>query len=528
MLSSCATIRLKPFTSSSPIVRIGVSQGQERILFEPRGQIYLASKSLPQTQKFSEKGIWTASVSAVTSARKDIRIQLFESSALGSAQKYVQEAGQRGIQAELSVIGDALSIEAQPIIDHRLYRVYLTKKFDSEIEANLYLQASSGLDSARIVTEKSKQVQGQVKMVGPSGKELLLENPIRISAASITVKGVDVGSGFHWAKQEDRTYRGEMEFRIDDSGKLAAINVLPLEEYLYGVVAAEMSPNFPIEALKAQAITARTFFLYNFGRNHRGDGFDACGDVHCQAYGGMGKESDKIFEAVNRTRGMVLAFNEALCLTPYNAVCGGHGENAENVWDGDGRPYLQGAFDLDAPIINSASFDLSQEENIKSWINSLPNVYCNVGQMGTPDFASSSASYFRWEYRAARSELEQLLQERTGRAIGTLLDIVPGKRGVSGRLKEVRIVGTRDTVTVRKELNIRRALAKNTLNSACFVVAKNGGTGNVPDEFIFRGAGWGHGVGMCQTGAAIMASRGKSFPDILAHYYQGTKMKQMY
>ena len=528
LVLSCAGVRFKPMTPTSPIVRVGILVEQEQISFEPKGRFHLISEKPGEKYDLSEKGVWQASVLSSSPAQQVYRVLLFESPSLESAQKQLSQTLQKNVQAELSTTGEALMSGKNAIVDRRFHRVLLAKNFDTETEAELYLKTSPDISSGRLITEMVKPAHGQIKLLSPSGREQSLQDAIRLSGSLISLKQVDVGTGYQWARQESRTYRGEMELRIDAAGKLTAINVLSLEEYLRGVLAAEMSATFPEEALMAQAVAARTFFIYNFGRLHRTETFDVCDDVHCQAYSGIEKESERITHAVNATRGLVLMHNDALCITPFNAVCGGHGESAENVWDSDGMPYLQGEFDLDAPEIQTGSFDLAKEEKIRTWIASQPKVYCNSVLMGNPDFAAYTTSYFRWEYKIPRSELEQLLIEKTGHQIGSLVDIVPRKRGPSGRLMDVEIIGTQDSVAVRKELNIRRAFCKTTLNSACFVVDKSGGSGGLADEFIFRGAGWGHGVGMCQTGAAIMALQGKSFANILGHYYRGAKLQQLY
>ncbi len=525
---SCAGVRFKPMAPTSPIVRVGILVGQEQISFEPLGRFHLISEKPGEKYDLSEKGVWQASVLSSTPAQPVYRILLYESPSLESAQEYLREALQKNLPAELLTIGEALMSGKQAVVDRQIHRVLLTKHFDTETEADLYLKTSSLISSGRIIAETMKPAHGQIRLVSPSGRELSLQDAIRLSGSLITLNQVDVGNGYHWARQENRTYRGEMELRIDAAGKLVAINVLSLEEYLRGVLAAEMSANFPEEALKAQAVAARTYFLHNFGRQHRQDAFDVCDDVHCQAYTGISKESERITHAVNSSRGLVLTYNGTLCSTPFNAVCGGHGESAENVWDSDGAPYLAGEFDLEASELETRSFDLAKEENVRTWIASQPKVYCNSALMGNPDFAAYTTGYFRWEYKIPRLELEQLLIERTGHQIGSLVDIVPRKRGSSGRLMEVEIIGTQDSVVLRKELNIRRALSKTTLYSACFVVEKTGSPGALADGFTFRGAGWGHGVGMCQTGAAIMALQGKDFRKILQHYYRGTKLQQLY
>jgi stage II sporulation protein D len=369
---------------------------------------------------------------------------------------------------------------------------------------------------------------GDVTLSPPAGEQQVFKCPIRLSGCSITLKNVPAGAGYHWAHQEDRSYDGEIEVQYDPESGLRVINVLPLETYLEGVLPGEMSPHFPLEALKAQAIAARTFFLYNFGKIHRQDPYDVCDEVHCQVYVGKNNRSPEVIEAIKSTHGQVLTCNGDLCLTPYSAVCGGHTENAENVWDGDGRPYLQGVYDHPDAEKLARVFDLSKEENVKRWIESKPKVYCNIESAGTPSFAAYSQNYFRWEKRMSRSEIEKNLMAKMHVSVGRLEDIVPVRRGVSGRLIEVRVCGTQDTITVTKELKIRTAFSTDALYSACFIVEKNASADSTDPEYLFKGAGWGHGVGMCQIGAAMLAVQGMSCKDILAHYYKGTQVTGIY
>lgn len=369
---------------------------------------------------------------------------------------------------------------------------------------------------------------GTVILVSPAGEQQSFESPLRLSGCPMTIKNVPTGTGFHWAHNENRSYDGEMEVRCDEEGRLQLINVLPLETYLEGVLPGEMSPRFPLEALKAQAIAARTFFLYNFGRIHREDFYDVCDDVHCQVYVGMDNRAPAVVKAIKATRGLVLTYNDELCLTPYSAVCGGHTENAENVWDGNGRPYLLGVYEHQDEQKIANVLDLSREESARKWIESTPKVHCNIALAGVPSFAAYSQNYFRWEKRMSRSEIEKNLKEKMNISIGRLKDILPLRRGVSGRLITVLACGTQDTIRVNKELNIRTAFSAEPLYSACFLVKKTSSSDSLDPVYVFKGAGWGHGVGMCQIGASMLALQGMSCDDILAHYYKGTKVKGIY
>ena len=524
---SCAGVRPTRRAPEAPIIRVGVLEHRDKIEFSVDGDFYLITKSPGKKFRFSEKGTWLVSVYKSRPAKTISRILVYESSRLKNVEDYLRNRRSQNPRLEMKTSGDVLRVGAKVIAEKKYYRLFVARDFDSRAEAETYLQTTPGLQSARVIEDIVEPATGKIKLLSPSGRMYGVENVFRIIRRPVKLKDVDVGTGYHWAHNEDRTYRGEMEFRIDNEGKLTAINVLPLEDYLRGVVPGEMSTNFPLEALKAQAVAARTFFLFNFARTHRHDPFDVCDDVHCQAFVGLGKESSRTNQAIRATRGLVLTYNGQLCSTPYAAVCGGHTESAENVWDSDGEPYLQGIYDIDPRLNLPAHFDLSDEENVRKWINARPNVLCNI-ENEQADFAGYTQKYFRWQYRVPREELERIISQKTGQTIGTLRDIIPIRRGISGRLMEIQIKGSLGSVVIKKELNIRKTLADNTLYSACFFVEKQGGNSYAPKEFIFRGAGWGHGVGMCQTGASIMALKGYSFVDILKHYYQGAVIKRLY
>jgi SpoIID/LytB domain protein len=394
------------------------------------------------------------------------------------------------------------------------------QRFRSHDRGSWLARVSRGRDNPADASDSSGPLK--VNLISPSGDTTAISAPLRISAAFTTIKEIEVGRGFHWHRKEDRTYRGEIEIRLDPGGKMTVINVIPAEVYLEGVLPAEMTDSFPQEALKAQAIAARTFTFNQLERAHRDEPYDLCDEPHCQSYLGVGKESARIKKAVRETAGLVLTCKDELCTTPYSALCGGHTENAENVWDGDSLSYLQGDFDIPSPGRIRQAFDLSKEENLARWITSSPLVNCNIQRGGRPDFAHYAEKYFRWQKRIGREDLERTIETESGREIGTLLDLRPLRRGLSGRLMEILVIGTKDTLTLRKELNIRRALSETTLFSACFIVEKES------DVFIFKGAGWGHGVGMCQIGAGMMALKDKSHPEILQHYYRGTRIKAFY
>jgi len=525
---SCAGLYFGPaIKQAGPVVRVGIMENKAEITFTPHNAFVIAGQS-GKVFRIKDKDSWKAEVVKSIPAVYAWKIVLLQTTNKAEADQTLQNALIGGHDSELLTDGDVLTMGEKTLVDKLNYRLILKTDFSDEQQARTFLQSQTDLNKARVVKLKIQDARGDIRLTNSKGKIITVPNAARITGALITIRNVDVGEGFHFSRQEDRTYKGEMELVLGNSGQLYVVNVLTLEEYLEGVLPGEMPSVFPLEALKAQTIAARTFFLYNFGRRFREEPFDVSDDVRSQAFIGAAKRDKQIEKAIRQTRGQVLMYNGKLCSTPYSAICGGHTELAQNAWDGEGEPYLQGVLDVVSSKALPESFDLSREDNMRKWVTSRPKVCCNIEPFGSPGFAAYSTKYFRWEQKYTRSELEKIIADKTKHDIGTLLDIKPLKRGVSGRLIEVEVVGTADRFTIRKELNIRQAFSTSTLYSACFVVDKIDVADGVAQEFVFRGAGWGHGVGMCQVGAAIMAQQGRKYTTILQYYYRGAQVQKYY
>ncbi len=524
---SCARVRYES-PVSDPIIRVGILEGQEKIHFEPQGPFRVQASVAKENLSLNEPGLWSAVAAEATPGQKHYRILLFESASEARAKETAQRMKAREVPVEIKPFGEVLRIDNKTLVDRRYYRVLLDKTFDTQMSADLYFKTSTALANARVVEEWERPGGGVIKLLSPGGKEYSLHDRLRLLGSGVALKNVQVGTGYHWEHQESRSYAGELELAVDNGGRLTVINVVNLEAYLRGVVAGEMPSNFPAEALKAQAMVSRTLFMNNFYRFHRGADFDVCDEVHCQVYVGLSQQNENASSAVASTRGMVLTYGDQLCTATYSAVCGGHTEDAAEVWEGDGQPYLRGEFDSIEAGIGRNALDLTKEENARLWVASNPKVNCNIQSAGRPAFAQYAEKYFRWQTTATRLDLQKWIVEKTGVEIGDLQDIVPLRRGVSGRLAEISIVGSRDSVTVTRELNIRRTLSSSALYSACFVIDKVNERNGLAEAFRFTGAGWGHGVGMCQVGASIRALRGQNAATILSAYYPGTRLKKIY
>jgi len=263
------------------------------------------------------------------------------------------------------------------------------------------------------------------------------------------------------------------------------------------------------------------------------EGFDVCADDHCQRYRGIHRErASNSARAVQDTQGEVLIYGGRICDTRYSKCCGGMTEHFRTAWEDRDIPYLRALPDNDhAPV--SFGLPLSDEANARAWITGSPEAYCNVKNCELlesilPSMDSQTVDFFRWQTLYSQEEIGRIIVQKTGRNLGRILDLVPLERGGSGRIIHLHIVGTGGTLTVGKELEIRRVLSRTHLYSSAFVVSKEPGRTNIPRAFRFVGAGWGHGVGLCQIGAAMMAVRGKTYRDILRHYFPGTSLRPSY
>jgi SpoIID/LytB domain protein len=477
---------------------------------------------------------WSVKLKSGQAAETVYRLVLYEAEDSTSARSQAEVFNKQGLGTEIIQEGQALYLGSKLLNDNRKYLVTIGP-YATEAEADERAGTMPWGGSLRVIPEISAPPMGILDLVDPFGRVVLStgdafmlqpEDPV---GGRFTIYGVSVGKGYWWERQEDRAFRGKMEFRVGNDGHVLAINELPLETYLKGVLPGEMSPGFPPAALRAQALAARNYAIAKMGVQHRQDHFDLCASVHCQVYSGTSKEHPATNQAVDETRGQVLLYQDRVCETFYSAVCGGHTEDAANVWGGPPQGYLGGVVDISPRQKGLVPQDLARnEESLRVWIESTPPVYCNHLADDAPRYLHYTRKHFRWEFSYSRQELEQIIEQKTGQGLGNLLDVKPMSRGPSGRMIEVQILGDAGQLTVRRELKIRGALSPTYLPSACFVVDKEMNENGLPTSFIFRGAGWGHGVGMCQTGAAGMALQGLDHHQILSHYYPGSQISQIY
>lgn len=406
--------------------------------------------------------------------------------------------------------------------------------------------------------------------------------------ASFSLFEVKIGVNFHWERKETQIFSGTLKLIVDE-GCLCAINELSLEDYLVSVISSEMRATAPLEFLKAHAVVSRSWLIAQIEKRKRmekagGDGgffsfkkskdqivrwydredhtmFDVCADDHCQRYQGITKaSSENVVEAVRSTAGEVLKYGREICDARFSKCCGGVTEEFSTCWEDIDKPYLiskkdylkgdADVHDADAAEQDSAAVpDLTDEKEAAKWIMSTPRAFCGTKNKRVlaqilNNYDQETADFYRWTVEYSQERIAEIVNANMKAEVGSIVDLVPVKRGKSGRIELLKIIGTEKTVTIGKELEIRRVLSESHLFSSAFVVEKvfspnppacminTGGDEEeemlVPDGFVIRGAGWGHGVGLCQIGAAVMGDRGYKYDEILLHYFTGAQLEKMY
>ena len=377
--------------------------------------------------------------------------------------------------------------------------------------------------------------------------------------ASFSLSDVTIGVNFHWERKETQTFLGTLRFVVE-SDKICAINELPVEKYLESVISSEMSATSSLELLKAHAVISRSWLLaqmkkrrevaesgnnfFSFTKKEdmlirwydREDHtiFDVCADDHCQRYQGITKEtSPHVAEAIRQTKGQVLLDGDEICDARFSKCCGGITEEFQYCWEDTPKNYLIAVRDI-ALGIESTLPNLTNEEEAEKWIRFNPPAFCNtqdkrILSQVLNDYDQETVDSYRWKVTLTQEKLQQLIADRLKMDLGSILDMKSVERGTSGRISKLQIIGTEKTFTIGKELEIRRTLSDSHLLSSAFIVDKYDiDEQGVPQRFELIGAGWGHGVGLCQIGAAVMGEEGYLYDAILLHYYQGAEIKKLY
>ena len=416
------------------------------------------------------------------------------------------------------------------------------------------------LNGSYIETETGEELQGEQRAIWTNGKILfngklyedLFFEPTYKKSCSFDLKAVTIGVDFHWQRREDQRFRGALNLAVTEEG-IVAINQIDAEEYLTSVISSEMSANASKQLLKAHAVISRSWLLAQIEKNQqlaKGEKpytscqqdeeqlirwydredhvlFDVCADDHCQRYQGITRETNPVVkEAIQETRGEVLLYDGVICDARFSKCCGGVTERFENCWEPIDHPYL--AVLRDAP--EKEHPDLTNEEEAQKWIRTAPSAFCHTTDKAIlsqvlNNYDQETTDFYRWQVIYTQEELAELIHRKSGIDFGQILDLVPLERGGSGRIVRLKIIGSQRSLIIGKELEIRRTLSESHLYSSAFVVDKELSANGVPTCFILTGAGWGHGVGLCQIGAAVMGAKGYTYDAILTHYFPGATIE---
>lgn len=403
----------------------------------------------------------------------------------------------------------------------------------------------------------------RVEIVAADGRRFSAGDEIKLVpvevGSSFIVRDVVIGIDFHWEQKQDQQFQGALRLKLGADKRLTVINEVPVEAYLTSVISSEMSATADAELLKAHAVISRSWLLAQMTPWKRArvksepkieivngerqlirwydqeahTDFDVCADDHCQRYQGVTKATSRmVFDAIQATFGRVLEFDGELCDARFSKSCGGMTESFDAAWANERLAYLAVSYDGESFPAEFA-LPLTDDANAEKWIRQSPPAFCNttdpkvLGKI-LPDFDQATRDFYRWRVVIAQEELQELLQRKLGIEFGAIHRLEPVERAESGRLVKLRIVGESETLIIGKELEIRRALSPSHLYSSAFVIETSGNSSEIPESFTLIGAGWGHGVGLCQIGAALMAEQDYGFEQILAHYYRVARLQKLY
>lgn len=508
------------FRGGEPRLPIRLMEGRREATFSPRGRMRMRFGGAVEKMLDAAAGTrWTVRVTQGVPAVLSARVQLSEHrfadrEGLVAAQ---EEWRARGIPVRTHVLGAVYGI-AGKVIDNRRALLLVDEVLSHEdatqrqadllqrfgVRTILFEEAQTPARGILEVRDESGAV------VGLAQDRLDAESP---DGAGFDVRQVEYGVGYDFHGFEDRTFRGALQFSVDRAGLLAVVNVVPLEDLLKGLVPAEIFARAHAEALKAQAVTARGEVLAKVGIKHLADPYLLCSEQHCAVYRGRTGEAASTTAAVEATRGEALfSADGRLVDSVYSAVCGGHTEDNDIVWGGPPDPSLRGRPDILEPTADTPS-----PSRLAKWL-AAPDLRaaCRLSSFAQP-------SKFRWEKRFSAAQMDALVA-RLG--VGRVQALSLSERGVSGRARVLSVSGDQGATQVRGELNIRRLLGM--LNSSMAVVEAERDAEGRPTHWLFRGGGWGHGVGMCQTGAIGRAEAGQRYQDILRHYFNGAEVAPIY
>ena len=521
-------------TEDMPILRIGLMENRDSVEFKATGRFsVLNDQGIPILKEVASPVKWRVRITPKLAAKYVYNILLGKFMKRYEAHELEYELIERGIGTRIKTLGGKLYF-GERIINENTQCWVVVDELPSEKEALEFARERLTNFTYQIVKEKIHEPQAKLELFDSDFEKLgETENIIRIVPESREVLTYiyDTGgeSDFQYSGTRHRTFRGPIEFRSTNEGKILIVCEMPLEKYIESVVALEVKSEYPIELIKAQTITVRSKAIASLGVKHSDDTFHLCSGSHCQVFSGI-RELPEIFsKAVQQTIGVVLRNNRGVVDANYTLICGGHTEALHNLTQEENSDPYPAIFDGENNNQNEGHLDLTSEENLKQWVRDEPDVYCNLSKVhDANNHFQALRSHFRWRVAYERHELEAIINSATGNDIGDLFDIVPVRYGVSGRIIELEILASNKNLVLNGEHTIRKILAPGGLPSSCFSIEKQIDDDGFPTGFIFKGAGNGHGVGLCLTGAINMALTGRDYEEILTHYFQNVELKKIY
>jgi SpoIID/LytB domain protein len=455
---------------------------------------------------------WRPVVAEVPFAAKDKRVE---------AEKTWTE---RGFKVRTFAVGSVFGM-AGKVYDNRTYVITVVSDKDEDREHSV--QLSSDLLKKygvriSLYPDVMERPAGELEIVDEAGNVLeTAKDVVSVTPApdrNILVRKIEHGKGYSWHGFEDRRYKGEVIFTLDRSGKIVVINSLPFTDLLKGLVPSEIFSNAHPQALRAQAVAARSEILAKIGHRHPGNPYLLCSEQHCQVYSGLARDVPATTAAVLDTEGEVLVSGSRIVGAVYSSNCGGHTEDNDVAWDQEPDPALRGKPDAPEGSELARKWNgLSDPGKLGDWLQMKPRTWCDMSSYGRSES-------FRWTRVVRSADMDTLVNKKY--KVGRVKDVKIMGRGASGRVTGVKIIGEKATAYVGREFNVRQIFGG--LKSGMFELSIARSKNGLPAKFSFKGGGWGHGVGMCQTGAIGMAESGKSYKDILRHYFSGAEILKVY
>lgn len=511
-------------SSEVPIVKIGIIQSTTEVELKCDGDFNLVNREDEIQYKGNAGQIYRFKILSSKPAKQGYRIRVATENRIEDAEEIKHKFVNQGFEVDIKRVGIELAFK-NTSIDNREYWITIGN-FDAKEDALSYLHKNDLPRDSHIIENIIEKAKGKIVSGDHQFSESVRIVPLKKNSL-ITVAEVPIGIEFHWQRKETLQYRGNIIVTFNNQGQLVAINELDIESYLASVNSSEMTTDCPLGLLEAQTVAARSTVLATMGKHHYNTDFHLCSDDHCQCYQGALREQEISVKAVNNTFGEILMYDNNVCDARYSKICGGIMEKYSNVWDDREIPYLDEGIDSDKEI----EFPADTEDKAKRLIDGSPDVFCNTTVHSLPPKLAnlySTKDLFRWQVEYSREELEKLVNRKLNEDIGELVDIIPVSRGVSGRLIYLELVGSKKRITIGKELEIRRIFSESHLYSSCFYIEKTYNENKKIKSFILKGAGWGHGVGLCQVGATIMALKNYSYKDILLHYFKKSRLNKIY